>query len=266
MHHEHNAHSLDYHIPGTLVLVIGAALLVAYIAAARATGRRLKRWPVARSICWALGLTSLAASLIGPVAKEAHHQFTAHMTVHLLLGMIGPLFIAFSRPVTLLLRTLGTSFARRLTRLLKSHYMQIISHPVMAALLNIGGLWVLYTTDLYAAMHESRFLYTLIHIHVFLAGYLFTASILANEPAPHRYRLPLRVIVLILEAAAHNILSKHLYAHPPVGVPLAQAETGSMLMYYGGDAVDIMMMTALGYQWFRSVSRESPGGNLKPAA
>lgn len=266
MHNDHHLRPVSFHMSDMFLFLLTLLLLLAYYAAARTTSHRLRRWPLYRHVCWTLGILSLVLSLVGPIAEQAHHQFTAHMMVHLLLGMIGPLFIAFSCPMTLALRTLSTSSGRKLTRLLKSRLVQMFSHPLVAALLNIGGLWILYTTELYAVMHESLFLYAAIHIHVFLAGYLFTISILGNEPAPHRYPIQFRIMVLILAAAGHNILSKHLYAHPPSGVSVTQAETGSMLMYYGGDLVDIVIMVALCHQWYKTARSHRGTSTVKPAA
>ncbi len=52
--------------------------------------------------------------------------------------------------------------------------------------------------------------------------------------------------------AGHGILSKFIYAHPPAGVPLEQAKIGGMIMYYGGDVVDIVMIFNLCLHWFRA--------------
>ncbi|EPE61667.1 putative membrane protein [Exiguobacterium sp. S17] len=90
------------------------------------------------------------------------------MIGHLLLGMLAPLCLALSAPMTLLLRTLDVHVARRVTRVLKSRPLQFFTNPVTASILNIGGLYLLYMTDLYSLMHQSILLYVLIHLHVFL--------------------------------------------------------------------------------------------------
>lgn len=35
---------------------------------------------------------------------------------------------------------------------------------------------------------------------------------------------------------------------------ISQAETGAMLMYYGGDVVDVLLFTIRCYGWYKSVS------------
>ncbi|WP_347552000.1 cytochrome c oxidase assembly protein [Pseudalkalibacillus hwajinpoensis] len=229
-------------------------ILVLYFVAAIVSSRkeRLKKWPLYRYGLWFLGVFSAVAALVGPVAKQAHVDFTAHMLGHLLLGMLAPLLLALAAPMTLVLRTLSVSSARRVSSILKSKFVRLISHPIFALFLNIGGLWFLYATDLYAAMQQSLILHWIVHLHVFLAGYLFTVSIIYIDPTPHQYPFIYRGIVFLLAFAGHGILSKYIYAHPPVGVTVADAEAGGMLMYYGGDIIDATLICILFYQWFRA--------------
>ncbi|MBP1970493.1 cytochrome c oxidase assembly factor CtaG [Virgibacillus natechei] len=154
----------------------------------------------------------------------------------------------------LLLRSLPVQQAKNLTRFLRSRVIGLLSNPAVTATLNIGGLWILYTTDLFRMMHESTLLHVMIHVHIFLAGYLFTISLIYVEPIPHRTSYLYRSFILVLALAAHGILSKRIYAKPPEGVPANEAEAGGMLMYYGGDAVDLMIIIILCYHWYRSTS------------
>jgi putative membrane protein len=119
-------------------------------------------------------------------------------------------------------------------------------------ILNVGGMWVLYTTDLYMMMQQHLFLHVLIHLHVFLAGYLFTISVIYIDPTPHRTSFVYRSVILLIALAAHGILSKYIYSHPPYGVSISQAEKGGMIMYYGGDAIELILIFILCFQWYKS--------------
>ncbi len=217
------------------------------------SNRHHKHWPLYRSVLWTVGIFLAILSVAGPLAERAHGNFTAHMLGHLLLGMMAPLLMALAAPMTLLLRTLPVKAARRITNILRSTMIRILSDPVTATILNIGGLWLLYTTNLYQIMHHSLFLHVFIHIHVFLAGYLFTISLLYIDPIPHRRSYLYRSIVLVIAVAGHSILSKFIYANPPAGVPADQAQTGSRLMYYGGDLIDVIIIFLLCLHWYRAV-------------
>lgn len=238
-----------------LMLAIPFLLIILlYIGAGFVSNRspHLQKWPYWRYVLWSIGVLCAGIAVIGPLADQARIDFPAHMVGHLLLGMLAPLLLVLAAPMTLLLRTLPVSAAKKMTLLLRSSYVRVISHPVTASILNIGGLWVLYTTDLYHMMHNSLWVHVLVHLHVFLAGYLFTMSMIYIDPVAHRYSYLYRSIVFIFALAAHGILSKYLYASPPEGVSVNQAETGSMIMYYGGDAIDAVLIFILCLQWYQS--------------
>lgn len=227
---------------------------VIYIAAAIFTSRRsrLRNWPTSRYLFWIFGVLCSGTAIIAPMVMPMPMNFTTHMMGHLLLGMLGPLLIVLSAPVTLLLRTLNVRMARFCSRILKSRPVQWISHPVTASILDIGGLWVLYTTNLFSAMHENLLLHALIDFHVLFAGYLFSASMIYIDPAPHRKSFLYRAVVLVGALSGHTILSKYIYIHPPENVPVAEAEAGGMLMYYGGDFIDMILISVLCYQWYKN--------------
>ncbi|WP_079526166.1 cytochrome c oxidase assembly protein [Solibacillus isronensis] len=250
--HGHVSHS----VPAiNLQLILGFIfifLLAAYITAVIITNRRYKKWPIFRTICWTIGMIIALAAVVGPLANSAHSNFTAHMVSHLLLSMVAPIFMAIAKPMTLLLRTANTSVARKLTTILKSGLLQFVSHPVTAAVLNVGGLWMLYTTDLYTFMHENALFALFIHLHFFIAGYVFTISIIYFDPVYHQYSYRFRAAVLIIAIAGHDILSKYMYANPPAGVSQQEAEMGSMVMYYAGDWIEVALIIIFCWQWYKS--------------
>ncbi|MFS0644250.1 cytochrome c oxidase assembly protein [Siminovitchia sp. 179-K 8D1 HS] len=239
---------------GILLYALFLAALFLYLFAALKSNTRkhLKQWPVKRSIFWALGIISVLSAVAGPLAERAHSDFTFHMIGHLLLGMLGPLLMVLAAPMTLLLRTLPVQAARQLAKLLKSRYAGFITHPITASLLNIGGLWVLYATDLYHLMLHNHTVHTLVHLHVFLAGYVFTAAFIYIDPVVHRFGYLYRSAVFIIALAGHAILSKYIYVHPPAGIPPGQAKMAGMIMYYGGDVIDAIIIFILCKQWYKA--------------
>jgi putative membrane protein len=243
------ADALGWAVADGVIILLLVVAAVGYAVALRASRGR-SRWPVRRTLSWYAGLGCVGAALLGPVAQAAHAGFTAHMLGHLLVGMLAPLLMVLAAPVTLALRALPVSAARSLTRLLRGWPVRVITHPVVAAVLNAGGLWVLYTTDLYPLMHGSALLHVLVHAHVFLAGYLVTAALVGPDPDPHRTSMTMRSAVLIAVIAAHAVLAKWLYARPPAGVDPADGQAGAQLMYYGGDAVDVVLIVLLFTRWY----------------
>ena len=247
-HHEVSSNEISH----LLLFIVFSLFIVLYIGAVIFTNRFYKKWPFYRTLCWCFGILCAALAVVGPLANRAHVDFTVHMIGHLLLGMLAPLLIVMAAPITLLLRTLSTKHARVLTKLLKSWPSRIVTNPIVATVLNVGGLWVLYTTNLYSLMHDNSVIYFFVHVHILLAGYVFTVSMLYIDPVFHRKSFLYRSIVLILALASHGILAKYIYAHPPNGVALEQAQQGSMIMYYGGDLIDAVIIFILCLQWFRA--------------
>lgn len=253
MHEYHSAQTAPDFLSFFLFMLFLA--IAPYAAAVCVSNRKYRKWPLHRLVFWCLGALTILAALIGPLSEQAHHNFRMHMTVHLILGMLAPLLIAMSCPVTLLLRTLSTAAARKLTAILKSRLFRVLSNPITAAILNIGGLYLLYLTALYRLMHESTLLYALIHLHIFLAGYLFTVAIVYFDVTPHRFSFLYRSSVLIVALAGHKILAKTLYGDPPAGVGRQEAEAGSMLMYYGGDLIDAFLIFFLCWHWYKATGK-----------
>ena len=215
-------------IAAALVWALAAAA-VAYVLAAARTGA----WPPVRTAAWLAGVATAAVGVSVP----------DHMIGHLLLGMLAPLLLVRAAPVTLALRTLPVAKARRLSRVLRSRPARVLTAPAVAAVLDVGGLWLIFSTDL----HE----HPLAQVHVLAAGYLFTAAVVGVDPSPHRARLGTRAAVLVLASAAHGILAKRLYGSDP---------DGAMLMYYGGDVIEVALAVLLGREWLSAAWRGRPGG------
>lgn len=251
MHTNHQASTSDIDIFQVVLATPFLLAFILYITAVIISNRRKKQWPVYRMVFLILGILSATITVFGPLAQQSHTNFSAHMIGHLLLGMLAPLFIAIAAPMTLILRTLPVPVARKVSHILRSWPLQILHHPITASVLNVGGLWLLYTTELFYMMHQNMLLYVFIHFHVFLAGFLFTISIIYIDPSPNRKSFVYRSVILLFALSGHAILSKHIYAHPPVGVTRLQSELGGMIMYYGGDAIEVGLICVLFFQWYK---------------
>ncbi|MBT2582161.1 cytochrome c oxidase assembly protein [Planococcus sp. ISL-109] len=250
-HHYLGSIELWFSVTAALAL---AWALIFYPMLAIWTNERFKKWPVRRYLFWFAGVTAAGAALVGPLSEQAHTSFSAHMIGHLLLGMLAPLLLLYGKPMTLLLRSLPRDLARLLSRILNSRYIHFISHPVVASLLSIGGLYILYRTDIFIWMHQSTIVYAIVHIHFLVAGYLFMMSILYADLTPHRYSFRFRAIVLILALAGHKILAKSLYAMPPAGITTTDGEMGAMIMYYGGNLIDLAIILLFCYSWYKATA------------
>ena len=222
---------MTHHGAGVGVELIGAELLVAALVAAAvayvgaaARPHRPVAWPVGRTVRWVTGVVVAVAGIVGPLLLPVTPDLPVHVAGHLLVGMIAPLLLVTAAPVTLALRVLPQRASLACwPGLLRLRPVVVLTHPVVAAVVDVGGLWLLYRTDLHAALPPA-----VVHLHMLLAGYLFAFSLVGRDPAPHRPGLAVRAGVLVAAVAAHDVLAKLLYA--------AQAETAGLLMLLRGRA------------------------------
>jgi putative membrane protein len=178
------------------------------------------------------------------------------MVQHLLLGMFGPLALVLAAPVTLLLGMSSTPVRRGIGTVLGSPYLHVLVHPFTAAALNVGTLYLLYLTPVYAAAMSNSLLHALVNVHFVLAGSLFVWAIAGPDPAKRRPGMLTRLAALFLSTAAHGYLAKLLYAHagsvpPAAGHVVAQNEQAAQWMYYGGDLAELLLAVALFTAWYR---------------
>ena len=242
----------------SLLVLLPAILLVLYLAAARAERTRAA-WSGWRSASFAAGCLLLMAAGAPPVTDWAHHDLRGHMVQHLLLGMFAPLALVLGAPGTLLLRRLPARFGKQLVSLLATLPARLLVHPLTAAVLDIGGMYLLYLTPLFALSQADGVLHVLVHVHFVVAGYLFAWSIAGPDPAPHRPGMLLRLAVLFLATALHGYLGKLMYGegHPRgMGYPAEEIQAAAQLMYYGGDLAEAALAAAFFVTWLRRSARK----------
>ncbi|WP_063788026.1 cytochrome c oxidase assembly protein [Streptomyces sp. NRRL B-1140] len=239
----------DWLPPALLLLAAaGAYLLLARRARHRNPALGWSRWRTG----WFLGgILLLGVALLPPVAPYAHQDFRGHMAQHLLIGMYAPLALVLAAPVTLLLRTLPASRARRLTAVLHSPPARVLAHPSVSLVLSAGGLAVLYFTPLYNATATDPTAHWLLHAHFLLSGCLFAYAIAGPDPAPARPGVRARLVYLGVAIAAHAVISQLMYGGFWVDVhaPVDQVRGGAEVMYYGGDLAELLLAGALVATW-----------------
>ena len=235
----------------TVLVLLAAA--VGYPLAARLARRRNPAlgWNPWRTASFLAGLALLAVALLPPLASAAHADFRGHMAQHMLIGMYAPMALALAAPVTLLLRTLPPTRARRVTAVLHSPPMRLPTHPATALALSTGTLGLLYFTPLYNAAADHPAGHWLMHAHFLASGYLFASVIAGPDPVPARPGVRARLVYLGAAIAAHALVAQAMYGgffvdiHAPVG----EVQQAAEIMYYGGDLAELLLAAALVATW-----------------
>lgn len=225
-----------------------SGLLLAYIVAAIHQRRSARHWKKRRIVWFFIGISTLAIALLSLLEHRAHHHFSAHMIQHLLIGMFAPIALVLSAPVSLLLRSIPTGAANKLTLVLHSRLFYWLSSPSISLLLNIGGMYVLYLTPLYVLSLNHSVIHYLIHWHFLAAGYLFVWSMIGPDPAPGRPGFRFRLFILFISIAAHAILAKLIYSQLlPFGAGYSESDIrhAAKLMFYLGDLAELIVVVIL---------------------
>jgi putative membrane protein len=231
---------------------VSAALYVVRSVTLRGRGAN---WPLSRDAAFIGGCAVLAA---GTALTLPAMPFTGHIAQHLLVGMIAPLLIVLGRPVTLLLRTLRVGGRRAwVVCVLHTRVVRLAVLPPVAALSSVGGMWALYRTPLFEAIHDRPWLHATVHVHMMITGTLFMAAICQLDPVRRRYGLTVRGATLVAAGAAHAVLAKSLYELPPPNAAITGSDLrmGAQLMYYGGDVVEICIAAVLALTWYAAGGR-----------
>ncbi|HEV2072647.1 MAG TPA: cytochrome c oxidase assembly protein [Thermomicrobiales bacterium] len=255
------------HSGGWLIMLLLLIPLLLYLGAVMKEHRRQRPWSKLRSLSYISAIALIAVAVSPMVTSATHHDPRGHMAQHLLLGMFAPLGLVLAAPITLLFRTLPLQAGRSLARFLRSRTGHLLSHPFMALVLNIGGMYVLYLTPLFRLSLSHPALHILVSVHFLAFGYLYIWAIAGPDPAPRRPGMRVRTAVLGTGIAAHAFLAKLMYAHAlPAGTPFSTAEVrdAAMLMYYGGDVAEFLLAVALFASWYRGRRRSRARRRARP--
>ena len=188
--------------PAVIISLVVAAAL--YVWASTRLRRRGDEWSIGRDVAFvAGGLGTIALATLWWLGAYDDTLFWVHMSQHMLLSMVAPIFLALGAPVTLALRTLPVGGRRRLTAVLHSLPAKIVMNPLVGFALLFGTPFVLYFTGLYAATLRDDLLHNLLHLHFVVAGCVFFWPLIGIDPVPGRLSHPIRLLLLFVTLPAH---------------------------------------------------------------
>ncbi|MFC7382767.1 cytochrome c oxidase assembly protein [Sphaerisporangium rhizosphaerae] len=256
--------------------VVAALLAGLYGAGAVRLARRGDHWPVGRTISWAIGVLLLVLVTQSGVARYAPVLFSVHMTEHMVLSMLVPIFLVLGAPVTLALRALKPA-ARRgdrgprewITTILHSRFVKVVTHPAIATALFIVSTYALYFTPLFAAAMEEHLGHIAMTVHFLLSGTLFFWVIIGIDPAPTKLPYVGRLLLLFVTMPFHAFFG---IALMNMGTPLAgewydqlgrtwgasgvaDQSTGGAIAWAFGEIPTLIVLIALAFQWYRDDQR-----------
>ena len=262
------------------VLMIGLLVLAValYIKGVVVLTRRGDKWPVGRTISFALGISAIDFATSGGLGVYSNFAFSWHMVSHMVLGMIAPIGIVLGAPITLALRTLPQSrdgiergVRGLLISALHSRYSRIITNPLVALAIFDGSLFALYFTPLFGGMMQSHLGHLVMSVHFLLAGILFFHVIVGVDPNPRKVPHLVRIGILLAAMSIHAFFSVALMStttlidagyfeslqRPWSTDLLADQQSGGAIGWAMGEIPILIALIATFIQWIRDDSHEA---------
>ena len=268
---------LAYDADGLMLgLLIFAVAL--YIKGVIILSRRGDKWPVGRTIAFALGISAIDFATSGGLGVYSRFAFSNHMLSHMVLGMIAPIGIVLGAPVTLALRTLpiGRTDQERGIRgsfiaLLHSKLSKIYTHPVVALAIFDGSLFALYFTPLFGNLMQGHSGHFFMSIHFLLAGILFFQVLIGIDPMPRKVPHIVKVIIIFAAMSIHAFFSISvmsastlldngyfaLLERPWATDLLADQKLGGAIGWAMGEIPILLALIATFIQWTRQDKKEA---------
>jgi putative copper resistance protein D len=257
----------------TLVCVFGAML---YLAGVIRLHRRGDRWPVGRTIAWLAGLAMLFYTTNGALNAYEQYLFSVHMLGHMMLTMLIPLVLVLGAPVTLALRATekrkdGSWGGREWIMWgVQTPFSKVITHPIVAAVMFSGSLWVFYFTPVARWAAEEHLGHQWMIVHFLISGYLFSLSMIGIDPVPYRFPYPLRIATLFATMASHAFFGVTLMTGDSLmladwygamgrtwgATPLEDQNTGGGIAWGIGELPTLVLALVVAIQWSRSDDKE----------
>lgn len=257
------------------MLVAGFGIFF-YVAGVVRLRRRGDSWPIHRTVLWVTGMLVLFYLTNGGIAAYQDYLFSVHMLGHMGLTMLVPVLLVPGAPVTLAMRAIakrddGSRGAREWILLaVHSKFAGVISHPIVAAVLFAGSLWVFYYSPLLRWAMTDHIGHEWMIAHFLLTGYLFVQSLIGIDPVPYRLSYPMRLLLLLATMAAHAFFGLAIMSNvglfladwygamgrtwgPP---PLVDQQNGGGIAWSVGELPTIALAIIVAIQWSRSDTKE----------
>ena len=268
---------LAYDADGLMLGLLIFAVAI-YIKGVIILSRRGDKWPVGRTIAFALGISAIDFATSGGLGVYSRFAFSNHMLSHMVLGMIAPIGIVLGAPITLALRTLpiGRNEQERGIRgsfiaLLHSKLSKIYTHPVVALAIFNGSLFALYFTPLFGNLMQGHSGHFFMSIHFLLSGILFFQVLIGVDPMPRKVPHIVKVIIIFAAMSIHAFFSISvmsastlldngyfaLLERPWATDLLADQRAGGAIGWAMGEIPILLALLATFIQWARQDKKEA---------
>lgn len=224
--------------------LIGVAVVL-YAAAVARVRRRRGTVDRLRAASFAVGIALL---LVGAVMPD--ETFALHMTQHLLIGDLAPLFVVLG---------LSGPLLRPALALRPVQALRVLAHPLVALPLWVVNLCVWHIPVLFDAAVRHHAVHALQHLMFFVCGALLWSALLSLLPGPRWFRTPQRLAYLgVMWLVSLSLSQVFLWSsHPYYYDSVSDQRVGGGIMLLESSAVMLAVLVWL--LWRALVPSEDRG-------
>ncbi|GAA3591836.1 cytochrome c oxidase assembly protein [Klugiella xanthotipulae] len=258
----------------TLIVACG---IFFYLAGVWRLRKRGDSWPVYRTVLWCLGLLALFYATNGALNVYERYLFSVHMMGHMVLTMAIPVMLVFGAPVTLAARAVkkrqdGSRGVREwILWAVHTPWANVISHPIFAAIMFAGSLWVFYYSGLFRWATTEHLGHQWMLVHFLMSGYLFAQSLVGIDPVKYRLPYPFRLLLLLGTMAFHAFFGLAIMTGTGLmladwygamgrtwgALPLVDQQNGGGIAWSIGEIPTLVLAIMVAVMWSKNDDKES---------
>ncbi len=254
--------------------LIAASLYAVGYARLRARG---DAWPIMRLVSWMAGIAVVIWCTNSGIALYSQVSVGLHMTQHMTLTMLGPIFLVMGAPATLALRALKPSTTNErgprewVVWFLHSPINRVLTNPFYVFIVYVIGLYGLYLTPAFGWLMGSHVGHIIMQLHFVTAGYLFYWVLIGIDPRPSPLPYWGRILLLLMSLGVHAFFAVILMmGTTPMAVewygivrpdwvtdPLQDTLFGGQVAWGLSEIPALIVLIVIMVQWSRSDDREA---------
>ena len=254
--------------------LVAASLYAVGYARLRARG---DAWPIMRLVSWMAGIAVVIWCTNSGIALYSQVSVGLHMTQHMTLTMLGPIFLVMGAPATLALRALKPSSTNErgprewVVWFLHSPINRVLTNPFYVFVVYVIGLYGLYLTPAFGWLMGSHVGHIIMQLHFVTAGYLFYWVLIGIDPRPRPLPYWGRIVLLLLSLGVHAFFAVILMmGTTPMAVewygivrpdwvtdPLQDTLFGGQVAWGLSEIPALIVLIVIMVQWSRSDDREA---------
>ncbi len=252
--------------PVALVFVVVLGGL--YAAGLARLRRRGERWPVARTVAFAvLGLGMVVVATMSALMVYSRVLFWPAAVQNIVLDLIAPLGLALGDPLALAGRALAGRGSRGLAAVTGSRVVRLLTFPFVSSVLVLVSELSIYFTPYFQTALGHYGVRQLMHLQLLGTGCLFVLPMLTRqELLPRWCTHPVRALLVFVDGLFDSVpgivvmlsgplvASRWYAAHPRTWGPSVQRDQqlGGGLMLTIAELVGLPFLAAVFIEWWRA--------------